>query len=179
MISLLLALTWLADVRGCACDIAQPATLEARECSLCKAVESQKAAQPDLPSVIFLKDTNPTKPNRMLALPRKHYAAGHALTEMTAAERTELWTAAIAKGQLLWGENWGVAYNGDERRTQCHGHLHIGKVIDDLKDENFTVVAGPAAIPEPEKGAGLWVHSVSGKLHVHAGEQVNEFNLMR
>lgn len=175
MISLLLALFWLADLRGCACDAAQPATLEARECSLCKAAEQQ----PEAPAVFFLKDLNPSKPNRTLALPRKHYAKGHALADMSAEERTELWTAAIAKGAELWGDGWGVAYNGDERRTQCHGHVHIGKMNADAENEKFVVVALPGDIPVPENGAGLWVHPVNGKLHVHAGEQVTEFNLMR
>ncbi len=175
MISLLLAFFWLADVRACACDVAQPATLEARECSLCKAAEQQ----PELPPVFFLKDVNPAKPNRMLALPRKHYPKGHALADMSAEERQVLWTAAVEKGSALWGDGWGVAYNGDERRTQCHGHLHVGKMNADAENEKFVVVAGPGEIPVPENGAGLWVHPVNGKLHVHAGEQVTEFNLMR
>jgi len=49
----------------------------------------------------------------------------------------------------------------------------------DAENEKFVVVALPGEIPVPENGAGLWVHPVNGKLHVHAGEQVTEFNLMR
>jgi len=175
VIPLLVAMSLLADVRGCACNISQPATLEARECSLCKAAEGQ----PPSPAVFFLKDANPTKPNRTLALPRQHYPAGHSLADMPADERTELWTAAIAKGRELWGENWALAYNGEERRTQCHGHIHIGRLMDGTKEDNFSIAAGPAAIPAPKNGEGLWVHPMNGKLHVHAGEQVTEFNLMR
>lgn len=175
MIPILLAMLWLADVRNCACDIAVPATLEVKECSLCKVAENQ----PESPAVFFVKDANPAKPNRLLALPRKHYPAGHSLADMPPQERTELWTAAIAKAKELWGEDWGVAYNGEERRTQCHGHLHIGKVSPDAQTDKFIVVAGPADIPAPRNGEGMWVHSVSGKLYVHAGEQVTEFNLMR
>ena len=113
MIPILLALFWLADVRECACDAAHPDTLEARPCSLCKAAE----LQPPVPGVFFLKDTNPAKPNRVLALPRAHYPGAHSLGQMIAAERTELWTAAIAKAKELWGTEWGLAYNGDERRN--------------------------------------------------------------
>jgi len=166
---------WLADVRNCACDVAKPDTLEARECSLCKAAEQQPAGT----AVFFLKDANPTKPNRLLALPRKHYPGPHSLRDMSPAERTELWTAAIEKAKSVWGEDWGIAYNGEERRTQCHGHLHIGKLNADAETANFTIAASPAEIPLPENGAGLWIHQVAGKLHVHSGEQVNEFVLMR
>ena len=175
MIPILVALLWLADVRDCACDAARPETLEARPCSLCKAAE----AQPPAPGVFFLKDTNPAKPNRVLALPRAHYPGAHSLGQMSAAERTELWSAAIAKAKELWGAEWGLAYNGDERRTQCHGHIHIGKLNADAETATFAEVPNAAAIPVPEGGTGLWVHEVAGKLHVHAGEQVTEFNLMR
>ena len=57
-----------ADVRNCLCDLAKPETLEARECSLCSAAETQPGDQP----FFFLKDANPNKPNRWLALPRFH-----------------------------------------------------------------------------------------------------------
>ena len=65
----------------------------------------------------------------MLILPRRHAEGSHSLEGLTAGERTALWTAAINKGRELWGDNWGVAYNGEERRTQCHTHLHIGKLL--------------------------------------------------
>jgi len=175
VIPFLLAMLWLADVRDCACDATQPASLEARQCSLCKAAE----AQPAEPAVFFLRDVNPTKPNRWLALPRAHYPGPHSLGEMSAAERTALWAGAMKKGEEVWGADWGLAYNGDERRTQCHGHIHIGKLNADAETDKFVVVAGPSEIPVPENGTGLWVHPVAGKLHVHTGEQVTEFNLMR
>lgn len=175
MLPLFLALLWLADVRECTCDATEPATLEAKECSLCKAAEAQPRGTP----FFFLKDTNPTKPNRTLILPRAHYPGPHSLAQMSPADRTAFWTAAIAKGKELWGENWALAYNGDERRTQCHGHIHIGKLSPDAQKDGFKVVAGPAEIPVPENGGGVWVHPVAGKLYVHAGEQVTEFNLLR
>lgn len=172
-------LSWLripatADVRNCACDVTKPETLTSRECSLCEEAEKQPA---DV-SFFFLKDKNPTKPNRLLILPRRHAEGSHALEALTADQRTALWTAAIDKGRELWGNNWGVAYNGEERRTQCHTHLHIGKLLDGQENDRFIVVDGPAQIPLPGD-AGMWVHPVNGKLHVHAGDQVTEFVLMR
>ena len=52
----------------------------------------------DSEAVFFLKDTSPRKPNRWLVLPRIHGKGGHPFFEMTADQRTALWTAAIAKG---------------------------------------------------------------------------------
>jgi hypothetical protein len=168
----LLAAVAVADVRNCACDLAKPETMAARECGLCREAENQP---PDL-AVFFLRDINPRKPNRWLALPRAHV---HALGEMSPEARLALWNAAIEKGKSLWGDHWGLAVNGDERRTQCHAHVHIGKLLDEAENESFTVVDGPADIPIPKDGTGFWIHSVGNKLHVHSGEQVTEFVLMR
>ena len=164
-----------ADVTGCACDVAQPQTLEARECSLCRAAE----AQPAEPAIFFLKDTNPRKSNRTLALPRFHGKAQHPLAAMTPEQRTMLWTAAIEKAKSLWGSEWGLAVNGDMARTQCHAHIHIGKLLPGNETVFFVVVDGPAQIPVPEDGTGLWVHPVGSKLHVHTAEQITETVLLR
>jgi CDP-diacylglycerol pyrophosphatase len=166
----------LADIRNCRCDASNIAAMEEhRECSLC--IEAEK--QPAYVDVFFLKDKNPTKPNRLLALPRMHEPGGHALAALPAEMRHILWAAAIAKARELWGDDWGIAYNGDERRTQCHTHLHIGKLLPGEENDHFITVDRAADIPAPSEGAGLWVHPVNGKLHVHAGAQVNEFVLMR
>jgi hypothetical protein len=150
--------------------------MAATNCSLCREAEKQPIEQ----GVFFLKDTNPTKANRTLALPRKHTTGPHYLSDLPAADRLELFTAAIAKGQELWGENWGIAYNGIERRTQCHAHVHIGKLIDNAETgQNFTVIDGPANIVIPTDGSGFWIHAVNGKFHEHSGQQVNEFVLER
>jgi CDP-diacylglycerol pyrophosphatase len=172
---LLVAAAAPADVRECSCDAAKPETLEARPCSLCREVEK---APPDR-AVLFLKDINPTKPNRWLALPRVHVEGRQALSGMTPAQRTAFWTAAIEKARSLWGGQWGVAMNGDESRTQCHMHAHIGKLLDGVETTNFTVVDGPAAIPVPPDGTGLWIHPAGGQLHVHLGEQIAETVLVR
>jgi diadenosine tetraphosphate (Ap4A) HIT family hydrolase len=159
----------------CDCDPARPESLKQRQCSLCNEAEKQ----PPGTTVFFLKDINPRKPNRWLALPRKHGSGAHHLHDLTHAERTELWTAAIAKAKELFGDEWGVAYNGEKVRTQCHTHLHIGRFVKaGEQSKGYIVVRGPAEIPAPP-GAGIWVHPAGGKLHVHFGEQITETVLVR
>lgn len=173
---LLLAGAAAADVRDCACDPAKPETMESRECSLCREAEKHPAD----PFVFFLKDINPRKPNRWLALPRKHFEGTKALLGMTRAERTAFWAAAMEKAKSLWGDRWGLAKNGDESRTQCHSHVHIGKLLEGIETSNYVVVRGPADIPAPKNGTGLWIHPApGGKLHVHLGEQITETVLLR
>jgi diadenosine tetraphosphate (Ap4A) HIT family hydrolase len=173
---LLFASVAWADVADCACDPKNPATMERRECALCREAEKQPAS----PAVFFLKDINPRKPNRWLALPRSHgKTPAHRLADMTPEERTELWSAAIRKGRELWGDGWGLAINGDYSRTQCHMHIHIGKLLEGLETDTFKVVDGPAGIPVPTDGDGIWVHPCGDKLHVHYGEQITETVLMR
>ena len=174
--ALLTAAAAFADVSRCACDVANAESMAARECGLCREAEKQPAD----PAVFFLKDNNPRKPNRWLVLPRAHGKAGDSFAEMSAAQRTALWTAAIAKGRELWGDKWGLAYNGDISRTQCHAHVHVGKLLDGIETDNFVVVSGPAHVPIPKEGTGLWVHPSDGsKLHVHLGEQITETVLLR
>ena len=145
-----------------------------RVCGLCKLAEQQ----PAYVTVFFLKDSNPTKPNRMLALPRVHGPGEHLLSSLSADTRLELWSAAIARAQEVWGNEWGIASNGVARRTQCHTHLHIGKLLPDLEEDKFSVVSGPADIPAPPDGGGILVHPAGGKLHVHL-EDAPELQLMR
>ena len=174
-----IALAVLAAIHGsaateCPCDVSQPDTLTARQCSLCKEAEKQPAQT----GVFFLKDINPRKPNRWLALPRRHTGGLHHLHDMPPAERTALWTAAIARAKELWGDDWGVAYNGEKVRTQCHTHVHIGKLMKHIETNRFIVVSKPSEIPAPE-GEGLWIHGAGKRMHVHLGEQTTETALMR
>lgn len=169
-----LAVRLSAEVQ-CACDPTRPETLKARECSLCAEAERQPA---DVP-VFFLKDANPTKPNRTLAMPRIHSPASHHLADLPADVRLQLWTQAVLKAKELWGDGWGLAYNGDSVRTQCHTHIHIGKLLPGIEAGEFVVVDGPTQIPAPQ-GSGVWIHPDStGKLHVHTGEQITETVLLR
>ena len=162
-----------ADVRNCVCDFARPETMEARECSLCKAVE----AQPPTPEFLAIRDTNPNKPHRWLAVPRFHGHNPQELAGMTPEQRTAYWTFAIAKARELWGDAWGLAINSLERRTQCHMHIHIGKLREGVEDDRFVTAAGPQDIPIPKENDGLWVHPAGGKLHVHSGDDSPELLL--
>jgi hypothetical protein len=168
-------LLW-SDVRQCACDPAKPETMKGRECSLCK-----EADKHDGQEIFFLKDNNPRKPNRWLALPRGHGGGGgHPLHALPKALQTRLWAAAIAKGRELWGDDgWGLAYNSEIHRTQCHGHVHIGRLLQGLAPGKFYDVSGPAGIRIPGDGSGLWIHPVGGKLRVHHGEGITETVLLR
>jgi len=172
---LFLALPLGADVRGCACDIDKPETMEARECALCREAETQPAEPP----VFFLKDNNPRKPNRTLVLPRAHLKGPNSLADMTPQQRQLLWSAAIGKAREIWGDEWGLAVNGETARTQCHAHIHIGKLLAGIETSRFVVVNGPAQIPVPTDGSGLWVHPAGSKLHVHQNEQITETVLLR
>jgi hypothetical protein len=164
-----------ADVRDCACDLSLPGIAEVRGCSLC--IEAAKHLSSE--RVILVKDSDPTKPNRWLALPCKTIDGANPLAQMSAADRLELWNAAIAKGVELWGDGWGVAMNGDIARRQCHAHVHVGKLLEGKENDNGVYVESAAQLPVISDGTGLWFHPVNGKLHVHAGEQVNETVLMR
>ncbi|MCS7314780.1 MAG: hypothetical protein RMI94_01445 [Bryobacterales bacterium] len=166
----------IAEV-GCPCDPAKPETMELRQCSLCAEAERQ----PTDVEIFFLRDASPRKPNRWLALVRTHdYDGALGLARMPHRLRTRLWEAAIRKARDLWGEEWGLAYNGDQVRTQCHLHVHIGKLLKGVEtDRAVRVVNGPAEIPVLKDGSGLWIHPHGRKLHVHLKEQICETVLMR
>ncbi len=158
----------------CNCDPEKPETMKQRQCSLCNEAEKQPAGT----EVFFLKDINPLKPNRTLALPRAHTIGNHALSDMPGDARARFWTAAIEKAKSTWGNDWAVAYNGDSVRTQCHAHVHLGKLLPGVEEDNFIVVNSIADIPTPD-GQAMWIHPVNGKLHVHKGGQIAETVLLR
>ena len=160
----------------CPCELTPGQPMASRQCAL--TIEAEK--QPTDISYFFLKDVNPRKANRLLILPRKYTGGMMELKDMTAAQRTELWTAAINKAKELWGPNWGVAVNGAKVRTQCHLHFHIGKMITGLeKTGNYIVVNSISQIPVPLDGTGLWIHPQGNRLVVHTGEQACETVLLR
>ena len=135
-----------ADVRDCLCDVAIPETLEARECGLCKEAEKQPADA----TYFFLRDVNPNKPHRWLALPRFHGNRPQQLIEMTPEQRTAYWSAAIAKARETWpNDPWGIALNSTERRTQCHIHLHIGKLLPNVRTITSSWSISPPTFPSP------------------------------
>jgi hypothetical protein len=114
-----------------------------------------------------VKDNSKLKPNRWLALPRVHTPGRiEKLSDLSPEGRVALWREAISRGQLLWGEHWGLAMNATGARSQCHLHIHIGKLIDGVEQGDFVVVDDVGDIPDPGD-SGLWVHPAGGKLHVH------------
>lgn len=172
---LLMGALALSAATECDCDPARPETLKIRQCSLCTEAEKQPA---DV-AVFLLKDINPRKPNRWLALPRRHGSGLHHLHDLSKADRTALWKTAIDKSKEMWGENWGVAYNGEKVRTQCHTHVHIGRIMPHIETSHFITIRRVEDIPAPP-GEGLWIHGLpDGRMHVHLGEQTTETVLMR
>lgn len=163
-----------ADVRGCHCELSNPTEMAAKECSLCRVAEQQPAYL----QVFFLKDSSPSKPDRILVLPRAHGPGAHLLSSLSAETRLELWSAAIARAQEAWGNGWGIAFNSVEARTQCHTHLHIGKLLAAPRTGKIEAVSGPAEIPVPADGEGMLVYPASGKLNVDF-ETAPELRLMR
>jgi diadenosine tetraphosphate (Ap4A) HIT family hydrolase len=172
-IALLMACCALAAVE-CACDPANPETMKVRQCSLCNEAEKQGADT----ELFFLKDNNPRKPNRWLLLPRVHGSGQHHLYEVPPKLRAQMWEAAVKRAKELWGDEWGLAYNGEKVRTQCHTHIHIGKLLRGVERDNFKLVSRPSEIPAPKEG-GVWVHPQGKRLHVHLGEQTCETVLLR
>jgi hypothetical protein len=172
--ALLAAISAWADVRNCSCDPLKPETLEARECSLCR----EATLQPETTEIFFLKDINPRKPNRWLALTRLYVPSGR-IDLLPRDLQTKLWKAAIEKGRQLWGDEWGLAYNGILNRTQCHTHIHIGKLLKGLDPGKWFDVTGPEHIRVPKDGSGVWVHPVGKKIRIHYGEGITETALLR
>jgi len=172
---LLLLTTGHAFVQKCLCDVTRPESLTTRECSLCQTVEAQPA---DVRYVV-VPDASPNKPNRLLVLPRAHGPQPEQLSTMTAEERASYWTLAIAKAREVWGEQWGLAVNSVERRTQCHMHIHLGKLPEPDESGAVTVVKSVAEIPVPDASEGVLVHEAGGKLHVHTGSATPELLLQR
>jgi hypothetical protein len=164
-----------ADVRDCVCNLADPDIALNRGCSLC--IEASKHPASD--RVIVVKDTDPTKPSRWLAIPRAPIDGPDPLERMSDSDRLVLWETAMHKGMQLWGTGWGVAMNGDIARRQCHAHVHVGKLLEGKETDNGYYVDGAAQLPVIFDGTGLWFHPLNGRLHVHTGEQVTENVLMR
>ena len=165
-----------AAIDRCGCDPAQPETLSVRACSL----TNEAFKQPESVEFFFLKDANPRKANRTLALPRRIVAREvHELRHLSAKERNQLWREAINKAKELWGDNWGVAYNGVKVRTQCHLHIHIGKLLKGVDSGTAVYVNRLEDIPVPKDGTGLWIHPVGKRYKVHLNEQICETVLQR
>jgi diadenosine tetraphosphate (Ap4A) HIT family hydrolase len=133
--------------------------------------------QPEGGRFLAIRDANPNKPHRWLALPRFHGTNPQDLSEMTTKDREAYWTFAIRQATEVWGTQWALAVNNLERRTQCHMHIHIGRLSEGAEDDHFVTVKGAAEIPLPREGDGLWVHPAGSALHVHWGNDAPELLL--
>jgi len=163
-----------ADVSRCACDPKVPESMKARECSLCNEAEKRPAGE----EFFILKDINPRKPGRWLVLPVAHGTAQHHFRDLPKPQRDKLWREAIRVAKEKFGDEWGLAYNGERARTQCHLHLHVGRFIKAAEVSGGITVKRIEDIPAPEEG-GIWVHPVAGGYHVHLGDQITETTLVR
>jgi len=168
----LLLLLFFADVRGCVCDPARPDTMQGKECSLTKAAVAEAAGEP----VVFKQDANPTKPNRWLAIPHE---LRHRLDDMSPAERAQYWNGSIQKARALWNDQWAIAINSEERRSQCQLHAHIGKLLADADRSGGILVSRVEDIPLPEKGFGIWIQPEGNQLRAHTDQAAPEVLLMR
>jgi CDP-diacylglycerol pyrophosphatase len=171
----LLAAAAIADVRNCVCDLTNPAVAQNRSCSICIEVEKHPAGE----RLILIRDNDPAKPDRWLAVPHEKVDGANPLAAMTAEERALLWSVAVSKAREVWGEAWGIAMNGDIARRQCHAHVHIGKLLEERESDFTTYIDSIAELPAIADGTGLWFHPVGKRLHVHLGEQITETALMR
>jgi diadenosine tetraphosphate (Ap4A) HIT family hydrolase len=160
------------DIVTCACDPGTPASLEARQCSLCREAEKQSPET----KIFVLKDVNPTKPGRWLVLPRLH---DRAIGQLPPNLRMELLADAIKQAKLLFGDDWAVAYNSPTVQTQCHVHLHVGKLLPGVETDQFVSATKIEDIPVPPPGEGFWIHPQGNVFHVHTGEQITETVLLR
>lgn len=164
-----------ADVRGCDCKLDDPESMKKRECSLCREAEVQPAGV----EFFVVRDINPRKPNRWLIMPKAHMPGSHPLHLMPKHDRDRLWSFAIAEAKKHFGEDeWGVAYNGDKVRTQCHMHVHAGKYIAAAENSSFKLVRRLEQFPAPSEG-GILIHPVKSGFHVHTGEDIMETALVR
>jgi len=164
-----------ADVRGCDCNLSDPESMQKRECSLCREAEQQPVGT----EFFVLRDTNPRKPNRWLVLPKAHTPGAHPLHMLPKAERTRLWAFAIAEAKKHFeNDEWGVAYNGDKVRTQCHLHVHIGRFIPAAESSKFKLVRRIEEFPAPTEG-GVLIRPVKGGYRVLTGEEIMETALVR
>jgi diadenosine tetraphosphate (Ap4A) HIT family hydrolase len=164
-----------ADVRGCDCNLSDPESMKKRECSLCREAENQPAGV----EFFVIRDINPRKPNRWLIMPKAHMPGSHPLHLMPRPDRDRLWNFAIAEAKKHFSEGeWGVAYNGDKVRTQCHLHVHAGKFIRAAENSKFKLVRRVEQFPAPSEG-GMLIHPVKNGFHVHTGEDIMETALVR
>ena len=177
VVGMLGATWWLSGfappVVDCPCDHAQPETLKARVCGLCRTAEEQTT------EFYFLKDINPHKPNRHLALPKAHGRGLQTHGSLPSESRIRYWEAAIGRAKQLYPDRWGLAVNGYFFRTQCHAHIHVGPLSPEVEDVGGRLYDHPSAFPSVGPEQGLWIHPRDGRYCVHRDRDLAEVVLVR
>lgn len=157
----------------CPCDHGDESSLSSRVCSLCETAEEQSD------EVYFLKDINPHKPNRYLALPRAHRSGYQSTADLPTSSRARLWLRAAQRAEELFPGRWGLAQNSHYFRTQCHAHIHIGPLSPEVEDMGGTLVATAEGIPNVGPEQGIWIHPKDGGYCVHLDRDLAEIVLVR
>ncbi len=157
----------------CPCDHADSGSMSSRVCSLCG------TAQKERDEIYFLKDINPHKPNRYLALPKAHDAGYQSTSDLSESLRARLWLRAAKRAEELFPGRWGLAQNSHYFRTQCHAHIHIGPLSPEVEDTGGTVYRTVDEFPNVGQEQGVWVHPRDGGFCVHLDRDLAEIVLVR
>lgn len=157
-------------IAPCACDHSRPESLADRNCALCRVVEAREG------DPLLVKDIDPEKPNRWLALPRRHDAATRqSIADLSEDDRRELAAFSVREAERLFPGRWALAVNPAAERSQCHLHVHLGPRRGDALCTNAGIhVAEPGRILDAMAPDGsVWAHpEPGGGYHVHTAVAV-------
>ncbi len=160
-------------VVDCPCDHADPESLSPRVCSLCGTAEEASE------EIYFLKDINPHKPNRYLALPKSHGSGFQSTAHLPSESRARLWQRAAERAENIYPGRWGLAQNSHFFRTQCHAHIHIGPLSPEVEDTGGTLYESVGEFPNVGPEQGIWVHPKNRAFCLHLDRDLAEVVLVR
>ena len=160
-------------VVNCPCDHGDSESMASRVCSLCGTAEKHAD------EIYFLKDINPHKPNRYLALPKAHDSGLQSTADLSESLRGKLWLAAAERAEELFPGRWGLAQNSHYFRTQCHAHIHIGPLSPEVEEAGGVVYQTVAEFPDVGPEQGIWLHPRHGGYCVHLDRDLAEIVLLR
>jgi hypothetical protein len=192
-------------------------TVSRDPCALCKVVDGFRGqgkgplaadanplfagdATAPFAGAVVIRDANPTKSRRFLALPlseaHPESSGMQMFRDLPDAQQEALIRTALAAAESLPASAGpvGIAQNGpegDNRRTQCHIHVHIGRLDPGKDPEDQRLAHAPVEF----RLQGQWLEKIRGRLsdgwlihpagkgryHFHAIDPVNspEFMLAR
>lgn len=160
-------------VVSCPCEHGRPQSMKSRVCSLCGTADEQAE------EVYFLKDINPHKPNRYLALPKAHDLGLQSTAHLSKELRELLWQRAAERAEELYPGRWGLAQNSHYFRTQCHAHIHIGPLSPEVEDTGGRLYKSVAEFPNVGPEKGIWLHPKNDGYCVHLDRDLAEIVLVR